>query len=143
VGTHQQEIKSLPEAEKFYSAIGRFITAFSYLEFGLKIDIANEVKLEDPAWQQIMTHDFAMLCSIAQKVLSRGNDADLAKRVNSFITKCRKLNDERVRIVHGWWDFGRKGGVLHLSRQKLELNRHYKTADEIAALADEACELNW
>ncbi len=45
MGHHQDAIKSLDYAEKFYSAIGRFIESFSQMEDALKFVIADAVDL--------------------------------------------------------------------------------------------------
>lgn len=69
---HQEAIKHLGKGEKFYSSIGRFISEFSYLEFVLRQRIAEAVALNFEFLDQIISHDFAMLCTIAQNVMSRG-----------------------------------------------------------------------
>jgi hypothetical protein len=141
---HQEAIKSLKGDERFYSSIGRFLSEFSNLEFQFKCFIANEINLANEHFDPILSHDFALLCTIAQNVLSRGLDKDHADQLKSLIGKCRKLNDSRVRVVHGWWLIGRRSGKLHhVSRQRLESSTHYKDAVEVAALADEAETLNF
>jgi hypothetical protein len=60
-----------------------------------------------------MTHDFAVLCTIAESVLVHPAIAeDRAIRLKELIKKCRYLNDHRVRIVHGLWFVGPKEGRL-------------------------------
>lgn len=143
VNRHQEAIKALKGDEQYYSSIGRFISEFSHLEFQFKIYISIEIKLSDEDFDPILSHDFALLCTIAQNILSRGLDKDRVERLKSLIGKCRKLNDNRVRVVHGWWNISRRSGTLHhVSRQRLESSSHFKDAAEVAALADEAASLN-
>ena len=136
---HQEAIKGFDNDEQFYSAIGRFISEFSYLEFILKFRIAKAVGLNEEFSEQIMSHDFALLCTIAQNVMCRGEDGERAAEISQLIAKCRELNNHRLRIVHGQWAIGRRTGrVVHVSRQKLELSEHYHSSNEVARLADDA-----
>jgi hypothetical protein len=140
---HLEEIQSLDFSERFYSAIGRFIESFSLMEFALKFTTADAINLHDYR-EQVMSHDFAMLCTMAQKILTTKMNKSEARELKDHISKCRELNDHRVRIVHGMWRprTGRlKGVLIHTSRQKLEPMEYYKRADEIARLADDAMNL--
>jgi hypothetical protein len=82
-----------------------------------------------------MSHDFAMLCTIAQNVVTRRLDKRRAGELNTLLRKCREINTHRVRIAHGMWSMG---PVRHVSRQSLEAKRYYHDAGEIADLADTA-----
>jgi hypothetical protein len=100
-------------------------------------------KLPDEFRDQIMSHDFALLCSIAENVFSREEPKERTDELRKILSRCRKLNDHRVRIVHGWWIIGgRTGFLFHTSRQKLESISHYDEPSQIAALADEADEVD-
>jgi hypothetical protein len=85
-----------------------------------------------------MTHDFALLCTIAETVLPRSGMAEhRANRLKELIKKCRTLNNERVRIVHGlWFVGGEEGKLFQAPRGKIATNVYYKKADEVADLAD-------
>jgi hypothetical protein len=87
-----------------------------------------------------MTHDFAVLCTIAESVLVHPAIAeDRAIRLKELIKKCRCLNDHRVRIVHGLWFVGPKEGRLFRApKGKIETKVYYEKADEVANLADQA-----
>src|SRR5580704_15021399 len=102
-GEHQKEIAELTGGEQFYSAIGRFVAEFSRLEALLKWMIEDAVKLPDEYSGIIVTHDFAMLCTIAQNVLSRNADKTHKAKLETVIRRSRDLNNHRVRIVHGYW----------------------------------------
>lgn len=140
---NQEAIKNLPKGDQFFWSIGRFISAFSNLEFDIKCYISLAIDLSEEYFDQILSHDFAMLCTMAQNVLCRGADEARAAQLKSLISRCRTLNDHRVRIVHGLWSIGRRSGsLLHVSRQRLESKKHYVDASELYELADEASRLS-
>lgn len=89
---HLEAVKSLSGDGRFYSAIGRFVAEFSYLEFVIKHRIALAIDLQENYGEQIISHDFAMLCTIAQSVMVRGRDEDQSTRLRTIIAKCRELN---------------------------------------------------
>ena len=89
-----------------------------------------------------MTHDFAMLCTVGFKVLSREIEVSKARKLKSVIGRCRRLNEERVRIVHGVWILGRRADrLMHVSRTQLSAAQHYKEVEELVTLADEAANI--
>jgi hypothetical protein len=127
---------------EFYLAIGRFVAEFSRLEALLKWMIEDGIKLDDKYSGVVVTHDFAMLCTIAENVLSRDMDEAKTAQFVAVIRKCRELNDHRVRVVHGLWTIGRrKGSLVHRSRQKLESRSYWQNAGELAAQADATAKL--
>jgi hypothetical protein len=103
----QATVKDLDKNDQYLYHIGRFIWKLSELEFHLKCTISNAINLPDDFFLQILSHDFAMLCTIAQHVLSRGEDERRIAKLEKIIGKFRELNNHRVRIVHGWWRGGR------------------------------------
>jgi hypothetical protein len=113
------EIDFSHNSELTYRAIGRFIFEFSQLEAALKYYIAEKCEIKNEHYAALMVHDFAMLCSIAKKVLVAPDDIG-GKDMNAIISACRKLNDVRVRVAHGLWvPFMEGGTVHHTSRQSL------------------------
>jgi hypothetical protein len=135
----RREIKLVSNEDLFYTSIGRFIAEYSQLEFTLKSYVANAINLSDENFEIVMSHDFAMLCTIALKVLSRGKNENQIVKLKGIIKRCRKLNDARVRIVHGLWFVGRKGGSLvHSSRRQLETISLFDDAEDLLKLIDEA-----
>lgn len=134
--SNQNEVAQLPKDEQFYSAIGRFVIAFSNLEMILKLWIAESVNLPSEFNDRIMTHDFAMLCNIAQSVLPAEMKDGADKALKPIIGRFHELNTHRVRIAHGWWLGIGSVGVRHVSRQKLRSELYYEDPTEIAALAD-------
>jgi hypothetical protein len=59
------------------------------------------------------------------------------------MSQCRRLNDHRVRIVHGFWgdDPFEDRYLYHLSRQSLQLEGYYADHEEVTKLANEAAQL--
>jgi hypothetical protein len=140
---HQKRIAALDRTDQFYSAIGRFIDEFSFLEMALKCWIAEQLGLSSEQQDIILTHDFAMTCAIAQKLFADGATKENKDKFRKLVGKCHDLNQHRVRIVHGFWFFGHSSGTLtHVSRRTLAPESYYRNPDEIAALADEAWRLN-
>jgi hypothetical protein len=140
---HKKSVNELGGGDKFFSAIGRFIYEFSNLEFDLKHRIADAIGLKDQYFDPIMTHDFALLCTIAQTVLIPSATNDQATKLKALISKCRSMNDDRIRIAHGFWLIGTKGSgqLHHVSRQKLEPTFHFSDPEGLAAKADLAASL--
>lgn len=130
-----------PEDEPYYRAIGRFIHEFSTLELVLKSEVVRFARLSPDDGSQIMTHDFAITCSVADRIVGR-RLGDKSRQWSEFIKQCRQLNDHRVRIVHGYWLLGGETRALyHLSRSSLELQEHYGQHEQLAALVDDILKL--
>jgi hypothetical protein len=75
--------------DRFYTAIGRFLAEYSQLELSLKRYVAKAINLPDENFEVIMSHDFAMTCTIALKVLSRGKDKNQVSKLEDLIKRCR------------------------------------------------------
>jgi hypothetical protein len=91
-----------------------------------------------------MSHDFALTCTIAQTILSESVAPGKSKNFETFINKCRSLNEDRVRVAHGLWVIANEEGVLqHISRQKLQISPHFKEPTVLAGLADNAAVLRF
>jgi len=91
-----------------------------------------------------MTHDFSLLCTVAQRVFATCLSKDSLLKLEALISRLRKLNEERVRIVHGLWVVTIEGGKLHhVSRNKLHEQMHFDEprGEAIARLADLESEL--
>jgi hypothetical protein len=135
--TNRDEVSSLEGDERFYSAIGRFMVMFSNLEAVIRMMIAETINLDGKYRYTIMTHDFAMLCTIAGRVLPDGMKGGADAALRPIIGRLHELNTHRLRIAHGhWMGLGPKG-VIHTSRQKLTPAKHYEDPLEIADLADQ------
>jgi hypothetical protein len=165
---HQRSVNKFTAEDKFFSAIGRFFFEFSQLEQELRYHVAGKVGLKEQYQNSIMTHDFGLLCTIAESVLLQpDNEAEAnlpqwmkdaadapdrqadrnkyeAKKLQqtnnlkSLIKKCRTLGTERNAVAHGLCD--PHGGQVHnISRRSLKT--HLYDADEIASMADRASRL--
>jgi hypothetical protein len=135
---HKQSVNKFTGDDRFFSAIGRFIFEFSQLEYTLKHHVAEQIDLKEEYFTAVMTHDFAVLCTITETVLLRpGMADDRAIRLKKLINKCLSLNEDRVRIVHGlWFVGGKEGRLFRASKGKIETKVYYERADEVAQLAD-------
>ena len=104
--------------------------------------ISEEINLDGKYWNQILVYDFAMLCTIVQRLLSPKMDEAGNRNLRDVISRCRQLNDHRLRIVHGQWRIGRRSAKLtHSSRQQLEAKEYYHNPDELLKLCDQASHL--
>jgi hypothetical protein len=119
--------------ELVYQAIGKFIFAFSQLEYMLKEHVASEAGVKDEHFIAIMTHDFALLCTIASDVLGKTCKHEEEKEeLRAIISDCRKVNDMRVKVVHGLWvPFMDGGRVWHVSRNSLKPSMSVEQAKEL------------
>ena len=139
---NQRAVNKFTSEDQFFAAIGRFIFEFSQLEYTIKHHIAETVDLQDQYFNAIMTHDFALLCTIAESVLGPRVAEQKAADFKKLIAKCRSLNTDRVRIAHGlWFVGGGRGALHHVSRQKLKEDTHFEEANDIANKADLAANL--
>ena len=81
----------------------------------------------------------ALLCTIAEDVLVRSAASEVSSKLKELISKCKGLNEDRVRIVHGlWYVGGQEGRLIRSSRGQAKAKVHYGQADEVAGLADRA-----
>jgi hypothetical protein len=121
------------------SAIGKFVIQFSQLEYIVRHLLGAMMDLRDPQFDIITgSFDFARLCKVTEAYLLSLTDCDekLAEHAKTTFAKCLKVNDDRVRIVHGTWLLG--PGTSHLSRNSLKMTRHFEKPEEIVAKALEA-----
>jgi hypothetical protein len=134
----EQELKTLHQAneEATYRAIGRFITKFASVEHTMRYHLAEEIKLDLHYMSVVITHDFSLLCTAVTTVFSKTLKSEDHKPVlKRLISKCRELNDIRVKVVHGqWFAFSEGGTVAHISRRSLQI----EDTTEMAKLLDTA-----
>jgi|SRR6516162_7240069 hypothetical protein len=140
---HKKSVNKFTADDRFFSAIGRFIFEFSQLEYTIKHHVAEQVGLKDEYFTPVMTHEFAVLCTIAETVLGPGMTGDRAERLKKLIDECRTLNEHRVHIVHGLWFVGReKGRLFPAPKGKIETDVYYEDHNKVAELADLAKRLH-
>lgn len=128
------------EREANFRAIGHFVAQFSFLEAMLRMCLSNEVKLDPKYFDSVITHDFALLCTAFEKVYSETLDRRWHPRLKRWISKCREINDLRVKTVHGFWgdDASR---LHHVSRQNLKSKEFGSMRDRLEDAAEEISEL--
>ena len=144
MGFHKDALCALPEEERFFSAIGRFIDEYSQLETILKLVIAKAIGLKRKHFDALMTHDFALTCVLAKTVLAESVEPKKSKAFETLISDCLKLNEDRVRVVHGLWLItGKEGGASHVSRNSLKRSSHFQDPYELAKLAEKAAVLRF
>jgi hypothetical protein len=61
----------------------------------------------------------------------------------ALIERCYKINDTRVRIVHGMWHPSDRSTyeAFHMSRQSLKVTTYFKDPDELERAVDECFQL--
>jgi hypothetical protein len=122
-----------------YLAIGRFVFWFSKLEGMLKADLAGLLDLENQHLDPVTSaFDFAQLCSVLKAIKRKGSTEEAAKGVDDYFKQCMKVNEERVRVVHGDWTLT---GVRVVSRGSREPKIYFNDPAELARWADKAKEL--
>jgi hypothetical protein len=126
--------KEKQHEQELYSAIGEFIFWFSQLEFTIKARLAGALELDDQLFDIVIgPYDFAMLCTVTEKTLGKGNPAQV-KEIEKYFNQCRKLNQEtRVTVAHGSWT---TGGARQISRNTLEAKLHFADLANAAGPAD-------
>ena len=125
-----------------FVAIGRFITAFSQLEFFLKVALAGVLQIKEEHYNAVVDpYDFSMLCTVTSAIFKQEapeREADIEK----VLSRCRALNNHRVRIAHGVWlheSYGLK--ARHISRQSLKPEFYYHDSEELERLTETAQQL--
>ena len=128
------------EIDGTYRAIGRFIVEYSALEEWLRFLLGIELRLRTDLFDPVITHDFALLCTVVLKVFEKSvDDKAHYRQLTKLISKCRQLNDLRVKVVHGGWRAEEEGGsVSHVSRRNLQSAKLVQMRSLLEKAADEA-----
>ena len=94
------------ERKQGYCRIGEFVFWFSQLEFTIRARLAAALSLPDSQFDIVISpYDFAMLCTVSEKLLSQ-QFPEKAVDIEKVFKRCRAINDERVGIAHGTWTHG-------------------------------------
>ena len=121
-----------------YQSIGRFIFEFSQLEAALRHFVGAYSGVKEEFADAVISHDFSLLCTIASQVLVDPNDTHGI--LDKIISDCRRMNDVRVRVVHGLWAPFQDGGtLLNISRRNL---KPFMSGDQAQRLEAHAGEVN-
>lgn len=130
--------------EEHFAAIGRFIVAFSQLEFTYKHFLADAIQLSDEDFNPVMSaFDFSKLCNITRVMFKARWGEENAKKLDDLIARSFRINDARVKIVHGLWTYTDDGlNLEHVGRNAVYSDNYYSTIVELDKLTDETSELN-
>jgi hypothetical protein len=132
--------KLADEEVELHQAIGEFMFWFSQLEFTIKARLAGALNLEDSLFDIIIgPYEFAVLCTVTEKVLSKGAAPAVLKNIKTYFNKCRGLNsDVRLVVAHGSWT---TDGARHVARGTLEARIHFEKPAELRKQATTARQL--
>jgi hypothetical protein len=124
-----------------FIAIGKFIVAFSQIEFLLRFYLSDFLNIKDEARFNAVVgpYDFAMLCTVATTIFQQDFPERKAE-IEKIFKQCRALNEDRLRIAHGFWTYEPTGGLItrHLSRQSLKRKSHYQSREVLQQLVERA-----
>jgi hypothetical protein len=126
---------------QLYMTIGKFIFCFSQLEFLIRHALGEILKLDNERFYAVTpTYDFATLCRVTQNIYATAAVCGEQERaeIDELLKECLKLNEERVRIVHGTWFINDKElGTDHVSRSTLEPKTYYSRIEDIQKVIGE------
>jgi len=129
-------------SEKTYRAIGRFMFAFSQLEFALRYYLGEEIGigLDDQHFSAVVeSYDVGVLCTVVTEVFKKSRGEENATQIKELISSFRSLNDIRNRVAHGLWVPSKDGGTVHhVARRSLKSTPSANQAEALEKLADEA-----
>ena len=130
------------ERKQGYCRIGEFVYWFSQLEFTIRARLAAALSLPDNQFDIVISpYDFAMLCTVSEKLLSQ-QFPEKAADIEKVFKRCRAVNDERVGIAHGMWTHGPQGIIARqVPRGSLKARYLYENPQALAQLTQKAREL--
>lgn len=120
-----------------YQAIGKFVHQFSQLEFSIRHLLSDLLELTaDQFYIVTASYDFATLCRVTSAFIQTLMEPTepKAKESMEIFNRCLRVNDARVRLVHGTWD---DKGARHVSRQTLKPTAYFVDVKEITSLTEE------
>ena len=134
------KIEEFRDKPDLYQAIGKFVYQFSQLEFAIRHLLSDLLELTPSQFHIVTTsYDFATLCRVTSAFICDLPEAraegDLKKSVRGIFNDCLKVNDARVRLVHGTWE---ESGASHVSRTTLEPTAYFQSKSEIANSIEQA-----
>jgi hypothetical protein len=136
-----------------FEKIGEFIFWFSQVELVVR-EVLSEILYLPPEVVFVgpitASYDFRVLCDVTVAACrSRCTDPGAVADFQKLISACKKLNDDRVRIVHGTWvtrppwaeDKGR-AMAIHMSQQSLKTAIHFTKPHALAELVHKCIDLH-
>jgi hypothetical protein len=121
-----------------YQAIGKFVYQFSQLEFTIRHLLSDLLELTPDQFHIVTaSYDFATLCKVTSAFIKSLPECDekTADEVTEIFNKCFRVNDARVRLVHGTWG---DEGAHHVSRSNLTQKAYFGKVQEITDITQEA-----
>jgi hypothetical protein len=130
------------ERNQGYCRIGEFGFWFSQLEFTIRARLAAALSLPDNQFDIVISpYDFAMLCTVSEKLLSQ-QFPEKAADIEKVFKRCRAINNERVGIAHGTWTHGTQGIIARqVPRGSLKARYLYENPQALAQLTQKTREL--
>jgi hypothetical protein len=132
---------------EYYTAIGRFIVAFSQLERTLRSALGEALQLNTAQFHAVTSpYDFAGLCNVTRSIygaLPNCTDDERIK-LREITNACLEINHDRNRIVHGTWFLDLEElGTEHVSRTSHKPTTYYKRIEDIYKVESEITKLMW
>lgn len=132
---------------KFCLAIGRFVVAFSQLEFSLRFALGAALQLTDEQFDAVTAaYDFSALCRVTKAVYlvkNAGNDVR-CRAIEELMNRCLGLHENaRNPIMHATWSLADTGrAARHVSRQKHKVSYPFTTPEQVAEQTDHVMRAN-
>jgi len=131
------------QLDSLYRAIGRFMFAFSQLEFIIRHLLGEALGLIDRRFEIVTsTYDFAKLCSVTEALYieTLGCSPEEEEAFRRIFKECKSLNgDVRVPVAHGTWFIDESSmGVRHTNREKFKPNVKFSKIAELDVQSDKA-----
>jgi hypothetical protein len=133
------------ERERTYRAIGRFIFEFSQLEYTLRHHVGELADVQEEFFDILTSSfDFARLCKAMLALSAMKNEGAPDPTLKGLINDCQKINEDRVRVVHGLWVFGTgHGRAIHTARDSMKSKEYFEEAGNLDAQSDRIQKLRW
>jgi hypothetical protein len=131
------EITQHHDQPELYQAIGKFVYQFSQLEYSIRHLLSDLLELTpDQFYIVTASYDFATLCRVTSAFIHSLPECDEAteEKVTEIFKKCFRVNDARVRMVHGTWD---DDGASHVSRASLKPRSYFASTAEVTNLTQD------
>lgn len=132
------KIKEFSDDPVLYQAIGKFVYQFSQLEFAIRHLLSDLLELTPDQFHIVTaSYDFAALCRVTSAFIHTLLEPSepIAKEVADVFGRCFRVNDARVRLVHGTWD---DDGASHVSRTSLKPAAYFGKVQDITDMTEEA-----
>lgn len=129
--------------ESVHLAIGRFIAEFSQLEYTLRHYLAEEIKLDDMFFHEIVgSYDAGLLLNVCRAVFQKTRGKRYESAIKGVLTRFQNMIEERNRVAHALWVVHLDGGTHHhINRNSLKSLPAANRADALNRLADEISEI--